>query len=385
MRRLAIIVTHPIQYYAPVFKLLHLTAGVALKVFYTAGAPGAGKYDHGFKQQVVWDLPLLDGYPYEWVPNAAQHPGSHHFNGIVNPDIIAKITAFDPDALLVYGWSYRAHLQVLRHFKGKLPVLFRGDSTLLDQQSFLRTVIRGLLLRWVYRHVDHAFYTGINSKRYFLAYGLRERQLSFAPHAIDNERFLLSRAGESKQLRETLSIGNESVLILFAGKFESKKDPHLLLEAFLQLRANAAHLLFVGNGELEPSLKAAAGQAVNVHFLGFQNQTVMPVIYQSCDLFCLPSRGPGETWGLAVNEAMASGKPVLVSNKVGCATDLVQQGQTGMVFSADSLADLHAKLQELVEKGRDELGLMGGLSRERIQIFSFENQTKAIINIVKNG
>ncbi|RZK39362.1 MAG: glycosyltransferase, partial [Pedobacter sp.] len=369
MKSLAVIISHPIQYYVPLFKLL--AQHYNLKVFYTWGEDGGStKYDPGFKKTIAWDLPLLEDYEYEFLVNTAKDPGSQHYKGIVNPGLNNAIETFTPDFILIYGWAYQSHLSALRYFKGKIPVLFRGDSTLLDEQKGIKAILRSLFLKWVYQHIDQALYVGTESKKYFKRFGLQEHQLIFAPHAIDNERFARDRSEEALTIRKSLGISTDEILILFAGKLERKKNPELLLEGFIELCTSVAdrpsllegqktkhekqtklHLLFVGNGELEESLKSrvesfklqrsfgsrrsrdrfasdvnpiAIGseqviddELCRTHFMDFQNQTQMPAVYQACDLFCLPSQGPGETWGLAVNEAMACGKAVLVSDKVG--------------------------------------------------------------------
>jgi glycosyltransferase involved in cell wall biosynthesis len=382
--RLAIITTHPIQYYAPVFKLLHEKQQVDIKVFYTWGESAQQKFDPGFGKTISWDVPLTDGYPYEWVENTSADPGSHHFKGIVNPGLITQIKGWQADAILVYGWAYDSHLKVIRHFKNKLPVYFRGDSTLLDAQKGLKALLRPVFLKWVYHHITHAFYVGSNNKAYFKKYGLNARQLSFAPHAIDNDRFGVHRTVEANKLRQSLGINPAETLILFAGKLEEKKSPQLLLDAFLTLNMPNTHLLFVGNGDLEVSLKTNAGKKNNVHFIDFHNQSLMPVVYQACDLFCLPSKGPGETWGLAVNEAMAAGKPVLVSDKCGCAVDLVVPGLTGEIFEAGSLTDMSTKLSELIFN-KTTLKVLGQNAKNKIAAWSFTNQTDAILNILRNS
>ncbi|MEB0260630.1 MULTISPECIES: glycosyltransferase family 4 protein [unclassified Mucilaginibacter] len=359
--RLAIITTHPIQYYAPVFKLLSQRGNINIQVFYTWGQQSLDKHDPGFGKQIKWDVPLLEGYPYHWVPNTAKQPGSHHYKGIVNPGLITLIENYNPDALLVFGWAYQSHLKAIRHFKNRIPVLFRGDSTLLDETGGIRSLIKSVLLKWVYKHVNHAFYVGTNNKAYFKKFGLKETQLSFAPHATDNIRFAADRSLEAKHLRQNLGIGTNDLLILFAGKFENKKAPLLLLKAFLLLNKPNVHLLFTGNGILEGPLKAA--QNKNVHFMDFQNQTYMPVVYQACNLFCLPSNGPGETWGLAVNEAMACNKAILVSDKVGCAIDLVKPGYNGAIFKSGDEKSLLKNLTELTgsANGLTELGKHSGI------------------------
>ena len=408
MHNLAIITTHPIQYYAPVFKFL--ATKCELKVFYTWGLGGeAEKLDKDFGKTFKWDIPLLDGYEYEFLENTAKDTGSHHFRGIRNPKIISRISLFKPDVILVYGWAYQSHLKVLRNFIGRIPIWFRGDSTLMDDQATWKKTIRKAILTYVYKKVDKAFYVGSENKEYFKAFGLREDQLIFAPHAVDNDRFAESRKEEAEELRTALTIKPEDILILFAGKFEWKKNPELLLQAFVELitskrhgitnneqgtrskdqhatlatsplgdvRTTGVHLLFVGNGAVESSLKSHISHLTSnrIHFMPFQNQTQMPVIYQACDLFVLPSQT--ETWGLAVNEAMACGKAILVSDKVGCAIDLADT-TNGAIFKNGDLDSLVKKLAILTQS-KSSLKERGIESAIKIKAWSFEKQSEAIL------
>ncbi len=433
-KKLAIISTHPIQYYAPVFQML--AEEIDLKVFYTLGQQTTAKYDKGFERQIEWDLPLLNGYDYTFIENTAKDPGSHHFWGIINPNLIENIKKFNPDSILVYGWAYHSHLKALRYFKGKVLIYFRGDSTLINKTTGLKNVLKSLFLKWVYKNINVAFYVGTANKAYFKAYELKEGQLRFAPHAIDNNRFGEDRAKEANELRNQYGIGDEQILILFAGKFEPVKNPFILLDAFINLDLKNTHLLFVGNGVLEESLKlkaeSLAKKTINkgsfdyaqddklegtqddnessselgvrslekkidekhfdyaeddsikkrIHFMDFQNQTAMPIVYQACDLFCLLSTS--ETWGLAVNEAMAAGKAVLVSTKVGCAIDLVKPGINGGVFRSNDLNDLMQKLGELTGS-KEKLIKMGIQSQQIIQNWSFEKQVEAIVDTIYNN
>lgn len=383
MKKLAIITTHPVQYYAPVFQLLHQRQQIDIKVFYTWGEGVLNKYDPGFKKSIEWDIPLLTGYPYAWVKNTSKDAGSHHFEGIVNPDLIEQINAWHPDAILVYGWGYSSHLKALRYFKNKIPVFFRGDSTLLDDGNGLKTLLKTFFLKWIYKQVDHAFYVGTNNKAYFKKYGLKDDQLSFVPHAVDNNRFAEEQKNEVALLKNEMGIGDGECVVLFAGKLEKKKAPQLLLEAFISLNRPDIHLLFVGNGLLEEELKHTADGKYNVHFIEFQNQSRMPVIYQTCDLFCLPSGGPDETWGLAVNEAMACAKAILVSDKVGCAADLVNEGVNGGIFNAGNFIALAEKLQQLT-KDKSLLLKYGEQSQMIIAERNFANAAKSIEKTVLN-
>jgi glycosyltransferase involved in cell wall biosynthesis len=377
-KRLAIISTHPIQYYAPVFQLL--AKEMELKVFYTAGNESIKKFDPGFKQIVEWDIDLLAGYDAEFLLNTAKDKGSHHFNGVINPNAIEKIKSYQPDAILIYGWAYASHLKIIRHFKGKIPLYFRGDSTILSRKVNFKNFLKNQFLTWVYRHINTAFYVGTANKAYFKKYKLKDSQLVFAPHAIDNQRFSKDRTAEALKLRVQLNVRENDILVLFAGKLEHVKNPKLLLNAFSNLKNNNVHLVFVGNGILEESLKLTvkSNNIANVYFMNFQNQTQMPVIYQACDLFCLPSRS--ETWGLAVNEAMAAGKAVLVSDKVACQLDLVNE-HTGATFKSEDLTDLTQKLIALTQD-KNTLKNKGKNAFKYIQNWSFEKQVNAISNYV---
>lgn len=365
MKKLAIITTHPIQYNAPLFRLLAERKNISIKVFYTWGeSVMTDKFDPGFGKSISWDIPLLEGYEYQFVENISNNPGSHHFRGIQCPDINKQIEKWQSDALLVYGWSFSAHLSCIRYFKNKIPIYFRGDSTLIDVTSFLKSVIKRTTLKWVYKHIDYALYTGEHNRQYFEHYGLSQKQLIEALHVVDNSRFLDS-AGlyqqKALEWRESLGIPKENTVFLFAGKLEPKKNPELLIRAFLDLceTRNDCHLIIVGDGILKeklmhlsqhPSTSLNLSQPhLNINFLPFQNQSVMPIVYRLGDVFVLSSQGPGETWGLAVNEAMACGKAIIVSDKVGCAKDLVEPGINGFVFQSGNERDLLNKMKELCE------------------------------------
>lgn len=379
MKRLAIVVTHPIQYYTPVFKLM--AEKIDLMVFYTWGEASMTKYDPGFGKTIKWDIDLLAGYNYQWVNNIAADPGTHHFNGIDTPGLIDQVKTWQPDTLLVYGWAFKSHLSVLRQFKNKIPVLFRGDSVLLNKQKGVKDLLRSVFLKWVYKHVDYALYVGTNNKAYFKKYGLKDSQLIFAPHAIDNKRFSNPDLAGAQELRSSLNLKENDILILYAGKFEPVKSLDVLVSAFINLAAPNVHLLLVGNGPDEEKLRTLAANSTvadTIHFSDFVNQSAIPAIYQAADLYCLPSTS--ETWGLAVNEAMACSKAILVSDKVGCAADLVKADYNGAIFQTGSLASLTGKLAGLVGKGKDGLAEMGRNSNKIIQGWTFDAQVNYIIN-----
>jgi len=385
--RLAIVTSHPIQYNAPAFRSLAGASGLDVRVFYEWEGP-RNSIDPEFGRTISWDVPLFDGYDYVFVPNVSRDPGSHSFSGIDNPGLKGQLEAWRPDVLLIYGWSFRSHLRVLRAFQGRLPILFRGDSTLVDESGFPRTLARRALLKWIYRHVDIALYAGTRNREYFRTHGLRDDQLTWAPHAVDNDYFSSSgdeREARAREWRSELGIPPGDAVFLFAAKLVARKDPETLLAAFLALRRAApdrgAHLIFAGEGELLGSLRAAAQGRTDVHFIGFRNQSEMPVVYRLGDVNVLPSRF-GETWGLSINEAMACGRGAIVSDRVGCGIDLIRPNQTGLIFRNRDQDDLEKMLERLGSQ-REDVVSMGRRAKLLIEDWSIPAYTSVVSAVAK--
>lgn len=383
MERLAIITTHPIQYNAPLFAMLAQRGHINIKVFYTWGAEVLQqKYDPGFDKAIEWDIPLLEGYEYTFVKNISGKKGSHHFMGIDNPILIKEITAWDATAVLVYGWCFKSHLKVLRYFHGKIPVLFRGDSVSHSTIPFYKNWARQLLLKWVYTHVDVALYVGTHNKAYYCKNGLSSHQLVFVPHAIDNRRFRqtveLSRNAIA-QWKKDIGITEEAIVFLYAGKLDNNKNVGMIAAAFEKLHGSNQHLIIAGNGVTEAALKKQYAQHQRIHFLPFQNQTQMPLLYGMADVFVLASLS--ETWGLALNEAMACGKALLVSGACGAAVDLVQDGNNGWVFKSNDPNHLLEKMEWMLAHNTT-LAVMGIQSATIIQNWSYEIGSEKIETVL---
>jgi len=381
LKKLAIISTHPIQYNAPLFALLAQRNVIEIKVFYTWGETVLqNKYDPGFGKVINWDIPLLEGYAYSFVHNVATNKGSQHFKGIDNPSLIADIEKWGAGAILIFGWSFKSHLKTIRYFHNKIPVYFRGDSTLMRKQSGLKIILRKIFLKWVYHYIDAAFYVGTENKKYFLANGLKTAQLIFAAHAVNNELF--ADADGTKEIaallwKKELGIKEGELTIIFAGKLEAVKNPFFILELARRMAGLSIQFVMAGNGPLEVDLKAQASDLPNMIFLDFQNQSKMPLVYRLGDVYILPSES--ETWGLAVNEAMACGKAVVVSKNVACATDLVKQGINGYAFDGDNIEDVVEYLKGLI-KNPSQVSKMGAASLGIITSWSYEHICIALEN-----
>jgi glycosyltransferase involved in cell wall biosynthesis len=362
VHRLAIVLSHPVQYYSPWFRWLRAHTALEFRVFYLWEFGVTTRRDPQFGTAFQWDVDLLGGYDSEFVPNVARDPGTHHFGGLDNPALTARLAAWSPDAVLLFGYNWRSHQRALwwarRH---GVPLLFRGDSHLLGRAGL--PLLRRLLLRILYGQFAAITYVGAANRDYFRALGVPDTRLFFAPHSVNAAHFdpadPAPRAAADR-LRDELGLAGKRV-VLFAGKFSTAKQPVELLQAFQRVATPDDALIFVGDGAEKTRLQElAAGQpSTCVRFLPFANQSEMPARYLLADIFVLPSRGHYETWGLAVNEAMHLGVPCLVSDRVGCQRDLVTPGETGWVFSATEPDSLSGALAAALRTPPDELRRLG--------------------------
>lgn len=370
--RLAFIVSHPIQYFAPLYQRLARRNDLDLKVFFTWHGGTEAVVDRGFGRAIAWDIPLTEGYDHEVVPNIAADPGTHHFWGLRNPTLVDRVSAWKPDAVHITGWAWASNLAALRAFhRLELPILFRGDSHLLDGASpGPRWWAKKAFLSAIYRWPSAFLVTGSANRAYYKAFGVPDAKLFDCPHTIEAARFAepdndYERA--AADWRRELGIAPDATVVLFAGKFEPKKRPLEFMRAFMSLRMSNVFAVMLGNGALQTQVDALARQAPErFRILPFQNQSRMPVAYRLGDLFVLPS-GYHETWGLAVNEALAGGRPVLVSDRVGCAADVVDAA-CGRIFPVSDPAGLLEAMRALCAN-RNALVAMRGAARGRARLF----------------
>jgi glycosyltransferase involved in cell wall biosynthesis len=380
-KRLGIIVSHPIQYYAPLYQRLARRDDLLIKVFFTWHDGHAPVDDRGFGTRLTWDIPLTEGYEFQRVPNLSADPGTHHFFGLRNPSLIDQVKAWNPDVVHITGWAWLSHLWAMWAFhRMGTQVLFRGDSHVLDGiPRGPRWRLKRAILKRVFSWPSGFLVVGEANRTYYETFGVASDRLISCTHSIDVARFAQPTdryEGEARLWRRQLDISDDSRVLLFAGKFEHKKRPVELMRTVQALCDPSLLLVMVGGGELSVEVNAiAAADPARFRVLPFQNQTRMPVVYRLADLFILPSAF-GETWGLAVNEALACGRPVLVSDRVGCAADVVD-GSCGRTFSWADPSSLRRALSEMM-RDQTVLSAMGRSAAKRAWLFDVA-QTEAAL------
>jgi glycosyltransferase involved in cell wall biosynthesis len=332
--RLAIVGSHPIQYYAPIFRVLDRR--LDLEVFYAHRATPDDQAEAGFGTAFDWDVDLLDGYQSRFMANVATEPTTASFFGCDTPEIAHHIRNGKFDAVLVLGWYLKSFVQAIVAAKrAGIPVLVRGDSQLMLTSNPAKTLFKCLVYPAALRVFSAALYVGQRSREYFENYRYPRNRLFFSPHCVDTQRFGQSGTAEAgAALRKREGISEDETVVLFAGKLLPFKRPLDVVEAAacLMKRGRSVTIMVAGSGPLEEPMRNRAAQiGVKLVLLGFQNQTEMPACYAACDVLVLPSTRR-ETWGLVANEALACGRPIIVSDAVGCAPDLAADGVVGRVF-----------------------------------------------------
>jgi glycosyltransferase involved in cell wall biosynthesis len=381
---LAFVSTHPIQYHSAWYRALAAHPDLRIHVYYCHKATPQEQAGAGFGVEFEWDVPLLTGYPHSFLQNIANPPGHGRFAGFDTPEIKDIIRRREYDAVLVNGWHYKSAWQAIwACWKSGVKVLVRGDSHLHTPRGPLKKLAKSLVYRRFIPRFDACLAVGQWSREYFLYYGARPERIFFVPHAVDNQRIAAEcRRWEPthSQLRSQWGLDEKTVVFAFAGKFIEKKRPMDFVRAIDRAARQGAAVqgLMVGDGPL----RAGCEDFVRAHrsairFTGFLNQSQIVAAYVASDLLVLPSDG-GETWGLVVNEAMACGRPCIVSDHVGSGPDLIEVGRTGAIFPLGDV-DALAALMTGLARDPSHLAVMSAQARRRMQKYSVQAAVEGVL------
>lgn len=381
MVRLAYVVSHPIQYQAPLLRRIAREPDIDLTVLFGSDFSVRGYQDRGFGVEVQWDVSLLDGYRSEFLPRL-RDTGTVSPLSPISRGIVRRLRGRDGrpafDALWVHGYASANALHgILAANALGIPVLLRAESWLADRPRNRATLAaKELFFRLLRPAVAATLPIGSRNRDYWARYLGEDMPQFLMPYAVDNAYFTArAKVADTAQLRAELQLSPERPVILFASKLQQRKHTDHLLEAYhrLCLSVPSAHpyLVIVGDGEERARLEAFANELnlEGIRFAGFRNQSELPGFFAMAQVFVLPSRH--EPWGLIVNEAMASGCAVVVSDDVGAHVDLITDGVEGFVYptgDVDALAD--ALRQVLVSP--EQAQRMGEAARSRITNWDFE-------------
>lgn len=384
--RLAYVVSHPIQYQAPLLRRIAAEPGIDLTVFFSSDFSVRPYKDAGFGTELRWDVDLLSGYKHEFLPRIREN-ATLSATRPLNYGIFSRLRKGNFDAVWVHGYATlnALHAMLAANALG-LPVLLRAESWLGDRPRNTRTLLfKKLYLKCIRSLVDATLPIGTLNHEYWKTYFGKNFPAFLVPYAVDNHYFqqrALSAAPRRNDLCAELNIDPSRPVILFASKLQKRKHCDHLLEAYLRIHPKEGsgphpYLVIVGDGEQRQMLEQRVQESgcTSVRFAGFRNQSELPRFFDLCSVFVLPSRH--EPWGLIVNEAMNAARAVIVTDEVGSAVDLVRDGETGFIYRATDITGLQHALQRALENP-ETTSLIGENALKRVSEWDFEADVRGL-------
>lgn len=374
--KLAIVLSHPVQYYSPLF--VEAAKQLEIKVFYAFQPNAQQQGVAGFGRAFKWDLDLLSGYEYEFVENVTKKPSSAYFAGCDTPNIGKRLSDYGATHLITFGWHLKMYRQTLHYCKeNKIPIAVRGDSQLNPQLPLWKRIVKKLYYPYFLKKYDAFLSVGKRNKAYLSHYGVPEKHIIFSPHAIDQDFWRLER----KQPREKFSF-------IWVAKLIPKKRPLDAIRAFKKLLKeepnlkDKAELRMVGSGPLLDQAKEYARGIEQISFPGFKNQSELKSEYANADCLLLTS-DYGETWGLVVNEAFAAGLPVIVSDACGCSADLID-GINGRSYVFGNTNELTVQMKSLLQWKVEDHNEAQKSIKQKNHIYSFSSIVDSFKQFIRN-
>ncbi|MEO8380889.1 MAG: glycosyltransferase family 4 protein [Acidobacteriota bacterium] len=380
MYRVALVASHVIQYQAPFFRLLAAEPDLDLTVLFCSRSGAETYVDTEMQTSLRWDLDLLSGYTHRFLRNYGRGEGATR---LLNPGLVPAILGGRYDAVILFlGWGTATSLLGIAACRlSDTPYFLFGDSSFIPPPR----PARDALLRGIIGLADGYLVSGAFNADYYRHYGADPGRFFDVPWAIDNDRFARDSRfapGQREAMRARAGIRDDQMAIVFSAKLLPRKDPMTLLRAVdaMRLRDRAA-VIFLGHGQLRDEVEQFARErGLTVHFAGFVNQTELPRFYAAADLFVLPSLD--DPRATVVNEAMACGLPVIITDRCGPAGDIVRHGDNGYVFEAGDVRTLAAHLDRLAADEPLRLR-MGERSRAVIANWDYRRGVEGVMEALR--
>lgn len=318
-----------------------------------------------FKDLPQWREMELD-FEHSILPSftlrAPLQRGAFHF--YLAPGVVPAVIKARADIVLVAGWGEPSCLAAAMTARARgIPYMVASESHSKHSRGALARAARATVFRPMLNGAAAALPTGSLARSYLMELGVPPQKIFIRPNACDVDAIEAATdsvrgSEECTRMRERLSPEGRP-LVLFVGRLLHTKGVDLLLDACARLHGEGMELALAlaGDGPERPALERRTVELglTSVHFLGAVPPGRVPLLYAAADCFCLPSRE--EPWGVVVNEAMSAGLPVVVSDAVGAAPDLVEPGHNGDCFATEDPASLAAALRRTLAGDLKQAGI----------------------------
>ena len=391
-KKLFIFAIHPIMYQTPIFRELDEYVKkekikLESKVYFGDDLSLREVYFKEINTVFKPDIPfLMEGYEYEFLKNYSLSSKPRLLSRI-NPAICRVLYREKYDAILVHGYdTISAWLAVFSSKLVNTKVIWRGEAVLRGNETKLtaKNLVKKVILRFFFKNCDKVLYSCTGNRKYLEYYGVKSGNMYEIPCAVNN--FYFQNEGkkyDSNMTKRRLGITLEKYVVLFSARFTKRKRPLDLLRAIEIIDHEKIVVLFVGDGPERAEMEAYCKKnGIDAVFTGFLNQSKISEYYKISDLCIVVSEyDPSPK---AMNEAMNFSVPVIVTDVVGTANDLVQDGENGYIVKVGNINQISKRIDEL-QKNRKKSKMMGLKSFEIVNQWNYKKDVKGIVDAVMSA
>lgn len=386
--RVLAIGAHPVQYMAPLFRRMAQHPQFDLLVAYCTLRGAEPGHDPEFGANVKWDIPLLDGYPWVHVPNRGS--GDESFFGLNNLGLWPLLRDGNFDAVFCYTGYLRASFWIarLRALLSRTAFIFGTDATTLnsmDGRTWKRP-FKKLFWPFLFRMATQVIVPSSGTQDLMLSLGISPERVTLTPYSVDNDWWLAqAQQVDRAAIRAGWGASPDARIVLYCAKLQPWKRPQDLLRAFAKAQLGNSILIMAGEGPLRAELERETVRlqiSDRVRYLGFVNQSQLPSIYTAADLLVLPSSY--EAFGVVVNEASLCGCPVVASDCVGAARDLIAPIDAGLIYPSGNVEALKQTLEQVLSD-RIRLSELRLAVRRRMETWSPRENIAGAVEAVRRA
>ena len=365
MVRLAIAISHPIQYHAPLYGYLARDSRFDLHVFYMSDR-GARAYFEPFAQTMVsFDNPILAGYEHTFLSRGEPQSWLAKKTEMMQFGLRDALAKWKPEAVYFHGYTNPAFLRAMSWCRANgVAVWMRGENEDVLPRPPWRNVAREAFLRRLIPKIDAFLYIGRENHDFFIRRGVSPSKLFYVPYSVDNHYFAggideTERERIRNVLRERYALASEARVFIYTHKFRDTMRPLDAVQGFGRASSRftrPAALIMCGSGELKAAIEQMASSYANARVIlpGFLKQSELREHLLGSDVMINPAIEP---WGCSVNEGIASALAQISSSMVVGWPDMVRE-KNGLVYEAGDLDALANDIAKLAAISDDELRAM---------------------------